>query len=92
LLVHGTETPEQPADLLVAGQLADGLQQALAGMPEKRRAAVVMRLDAGLSYEEIARALSTTSVSARVLVHLGTRQLSSYLSKAGLLERPAEVL
>jgi RNA polymerase sigma-70 factor (ECF subfamily) len=92
VLVGGAEAPEQPAELAVADQLAEGLQRALATLPEKRRAAVVMRLDGGLSYQEIARALATSTVSARVLVHLGTRQLSGFLSKAGLVEMPVEVL
>jgi DNA-directed RNA polymerase specialized sigma24 family protein len=48
-------------------------------MPKKRRAAVLLRLDAGMDYSEISEALGTSEGSARVLVHLALKEL-----KAGL--------
>lgn len=65
-------TPEQHVR---AHQAAQRVQDALAKLPEKRRRAAMLRLDAGLSYKEIAAALQTSAPSARVLVHLALKTL-----------------
>ena len=65
-------TPEQEAR---ARQLAERVQAALQKLPEKRRLAATMRLDAGLSYAEIAEAIGSTEGSARVLVHMALKAL-----------------
>ena len=64
---------------LEAGETAARIRQILAGMPKKRRAAALLRLDAGLSYAEIARALGTSEGSARVHVHLALKTLRQEL-------------
>ena len=48
-------------------------------MPEKRQRVVLLRLDAGLGYSEIASAVGTTEGSARVLVHHALRDLHEML-------------
>jgi len=55
------------------------VREVLAGLPKKRRAAAMLRLDAGLSYAEIALALKTSESSARVLVHLALETLRQRL-------------
>jgi DNA-directed RNA polymerase specialized sigma24 family protein len=48
-------------------------------MPDKRRQAALLRLDAGLSYKEIAAALDSSEGSARVLVHKALKELKDRL-------------
>ncbi len=71
----------EPAELLETERLAARIRSALAAMPTKRQQVVLLRLDAGLSYAEIAQALSTTESSARVLVHLGLRELKELVNR-----------
>ncbi len=75
--------PEQPADpeqQVRAAQTAERIQAALNALPEKRRRAVILRLDGGLSHSEIAVALDSTEGSVRVLVHMGLKQLKAALA------------
>ena len=78
-----SSTPEQPADPeqhVRAAQTAAVIAAALEKMPEKRREAVIMRLDGGLSHADIAATLGSTEGSVRVLVHLGLKQLKAALA------------
>jgi RNA polymerase sigma-70 factor (ECF subfamily) len=71
-----------PADELEAKDLAALLRRALFALPAKRRQVALLRLDAGLSYAEIAQALGTTEASARSLTHLALTALKDALSQA----------
>ncbi len=64
---------------LEAEETANRIRETLARLPEKRRAAALLRLDAGLSYAEIARALGISEGSARVHVHNALKALRSQL-------------
>lgn len=75
------DTPEEIAD---ARRLAEVVRDALAALPAKRREAVVMRLEAGLAYADIATTLGTSEESARVLVHLGVKRLEVLVAEAGV--------
>lgn len=70
-------TPEQ---FVAAEQARAALFTALERMPKKRREAVLLRLEGGLSYAEIADAMGSTEGSARVLVHLALKELKSVLA------------
>jgi RNA polymerase sigma-70 factor (ECF subfamily) len=70
---------DTPEEILRAAEGARRVQQALAAMQKKRRAAALLRLDGGLSYDEIATALDTSQGSARVLVHLALGELAERL-------------
>lgn len=74
--------PPGPEEQALGHALERRLRLALAQLSYKRRAAVLLRLDAGLSYRAIAQALRTSEGAARVLVHQGTRQLRAALSDA----------
>lgn len=74
------ESEPTPADELEAKDLANRLRLALLALPEKRRAVALLRLDAGLSYAEIAQALATTEASARSLAHLAITALRDALA------------
>jgi RNA polymerase sigma-70 factor (ECF subfamily) len=76
------EREPTPADQLEAKDLADRLRSALLALPEKRRAVALLRLDAGLSYGEIADVLSTSEASARSLTHLAISALREALKTA----------
>lgn len=76
------DAPERianPAELLSAERTAVRVREALAALPKKRRAVALLRLDAGMSYAEIAEALGTSEGSARVLVHLALKEIKEKL-------------
>ena len=77
-----------PEESMVGGQTAAMIRQTLLKMPGKRRDVVVMRLDAGLSYREIAQAKGMSEGSARVLVHMGLKQLKESMVRGA--ERTAK--
>lgn len=80
---EGAEAPQGlpgPVDLVRASQAAVRVRDALAKLPEKRRAVAMLRLDAELSYAEIAEAVGTTEGSARVLVHMALKELRGQLA------------
>ena len=60
---------------------------ALALLPEVDRAAVLMRADEGLPYEEIAAALGITVSAAKVKVHRARLKLAEMLEPAANKER-----
>jgi len=74
----GAAPPDAEAEAR-ASEDARRVASALAAMPEKRRRAAILRLDAGLSHAQIAEALGSTEGSARVLVHLALRELRELL-------------
>jgi RNA polymerase sigma-70 factor (ECF subfamily) len=56
--------------------------EALQALPEVDRSAVLMRADAGMPYEEIARALGITEAAAKVKVHRARLKLSAATGRA----------
>jgi RNA polymerase sigma-70 factor (ECF subfamily) len=82
------ERADNPEEALRGARAARRVRQALAAMPDKRREATLLRLDAGLSYQDIALALGSSEGSTRVLVHAALKELRSEL--ADLLEVPGE--
>jgi RNA polymerase sigma-70 factor (ECF subfamily) len=82
------DEPDDPEQKAVGAALARRVRQALAAMPDKRRQAALLRLDAGLSYREIATALDSSEGSARVLVHTALKELKERL--ADLMNGPSE--
>jgi len=67
---------EQRLEALQKAQTVHGI---LNDMPRKRREAAILRLDAGLSFAEIARTMGTSEGSTRVLVHLALKELREQL-------------
>jgi RNA polymerase sigma factor (sigma-70 family) len=66
-------------DHLAAQESRQRLERALAKLPRKRREAVILRLDAGLSHAEIADVLGSSEGSVRVLVHLALKELKQQM-------------
>ena len=79
--VDDTRREPEPAELVETERLARRLREALSALPPKRQRVVMLRLDAGLSYAEIASALSTSESSARVLVHLALKELKQLIDE-----------
>jgi RNA polymerase sigma-70 factor (ECF subfamily) len=57
------------------------LERALATLPERQRAAVLLRSEQGLDYEEIAGSLETTVSSVKSLLHRAREALLAALAK-----------
>ncbi len=72
-----TATPEELAQ---SASTHRRIRDALGAMPQKRRTAALLRLDAGLEYDEIAEAMGTSAGSARSLVHLALKDLREMLT------------
>lgn len=70
-----------PLQLTEAEQIAEDLRVAISQMPKKRRAVILLRIEGGLSYAEIARELGGTEDSIRVLAHLALKNLKSRLEQ-----------
>jgi RNA polymerase sigma-70 factor (ECF subfamily) len=74
--VHQESSPT-PLQISEATQSAATLRKSLEAMATKRRSVVLLRMDAGLSYKEIARELGGTEESNRVLAHLAFKELKN---------------
>ena len=71
-----------PEEEFACGQTARVVRNALLKMPRKRREVVMLRLDGGLSDRGIAQARAISEGSARVLVHMGIKQIKEAVEKA----------
>ncbi len=76
--------------ILEADETATRIREALSALPGKRRAAALLRLDAGLSYADISRALHMSEGSARVHVHLAVKALRQHLEDLLNQETPGQ--
>jgi RNA polymerase sigma-70 factor (ECF subfamily) len=62
--------PAPPADDQLAGaQAAEALERGLARLPERQRAALLLRTQQDLGYDEIAGVIGTSSASVKSLLH-----------------------
>ncbi len=77
LPVGASQSPDYHLSL---GETMASVRRALADLPPKQAAAVVMRHVQGLSYPEIAQALDCSQDSARANVYQGLRRLRRELS------------
>jgi RNA polymerase sigma-70 factor (ECF subfamily) len=68
---------EDPIGRLDNRKDLDGVLRALRGMPEGERAALLLRVDHELSYQDIASVLGTSVVAARVRVHRARLRLAT---------------
>jgi RNA polymerase sigma-70 factor, ECF subfamily len=68
-LAGGAASPEE---LLLASTLGRAVQELLAKLPEKQRAAFVLARLEGLAYDEVADVLETTVPAVKSLVHRAT--------------------
>jgi RNA polymerase sigma-70 factor (ECF subfamily) len=80
-----------PYERVARREALSSLQAALAGLPVKQQAAVVMRHVQGLDYTEISQALNCSEDSARANVYQALRRLRRELDAEGDLSVNLEV-
>src|SRR5262249_17052790 len=69
----------RPEEMAVRGDLAGAVREAVRGLPEKERAALVLREYQQLSYEEISVALGASVGAVKMLLHRGRDRLRKRL-------------
>jgi RNA polymerase sigma-70 factor (ECF subfamily) len=67
------------ASVVVLNDEAARIRRVLEKLPEKQRMAVTLRVNQGLSYQEIGAVLDCTEGAARVNYHLGVKRLRELL-------------
>jgi len=72
-----------PPDQVEAAQLARAIEAALDTLRPDWRAAVVLRYQEGLSYEEVAEILAIPEGTVKTFVHRARKQLAERLTAAG---------
>lgn len=77
------DTNPSPHQQAVQNETLAAIREALAGLPPKQQAAVVMRHVQGLEYAEIAQALGCSDDSARANVYQAIRRLRRELAEDG---------
>jgi len=81
-----------PPDSLLHGELAQKIEQALAGLPENQRTAILLCRQDELSYEEIAEVLGCSLSATKSLIHRGREtlkeKLKPYLHTGEWQEKP----
>ena len=68
---------------LEAAELHGRLERALAKLPDRQRAALLLRSEQGLAYEEIAEALDASVSSVKSLIHRARESLIAELGEEG---------
>ncbi len=79
-LDYADPSPDAEADL-AGRRLAASLEQALGRLPERQRAALLLRSEQGLGYQEIAEVLETSVSSVKSLLHRARETLLSGLKE-----------
>ena len=79
----GDSAPAAPADPVETRALGEALESALAQLRPDHRAAVTLRYEEGLPFEDIGQVLGVPEVTARTYVHRARKQLAAQLAAAG---------
>ena len=79
---RGTRHPPEP-DPIERHELGHALEAALAELRPDQRAAIVMRYENGLSFDEIGTVLGVPEVTARSHVHRARKELARLLTASG---------
>lgn len=85
---HGDELPAAPAaaalpDPVEREALGQALEHALSRLRPEYRAAIVLRYEEGLSFDEIGQVIGAPEVTARSHVHRARKQLARWLAEEG---------
>ena len=80
-------TPPAP-DPVERRELGNALEAALAELRPDQRAAIVMRYESGLSFDEIGAVLGVPEVTARSHVHRARKELARLLTASGWAPSP----
>jgi RNA polymerase sigma-70 factor, ECF subfamily len=74
--------PRSP-DPVETQALARALEAAIAGLKPEHRAAIMLRYEEGLPFDEVAHVLNVPESTARSYVHRARKQLAEQLTEAG---------
>jgi RNA polymerase sigma-70 factor, ECF subfamily len=77
-----TATPPAP-DPVERRELGEALESALAQLRPDQRAAIILRYESGLSFDEIGTVLGVPDVTARSHVHRARKELARLLTASG---------
>ena len=69
---------------VAAHELAGRIEEALAGLPERQRSALLLRSERDMGYEEIAQVLGTSVSSVKSLLHRAREKLLVELEGVGM--------
>ncbi len=75
------KTGQAPQDLLEDKERHLFIQQAISNLPEKQRAALLLRIYHGFSYQEIGRQIKKTEKGVKSLIHRGRQNLKNTLQE-----------
>ncbi len=75
------KTGQAPQNLLEDKERHLLIQQAISNLPEKQRAALLLRTYHGFSYKEIGKQINKTEKSVKSLIHRGRQNLKSALEE-----------
>ncbi len=76
------EDPQPGVEERLDGKRAvSSIERALAGLPERQRAALLLRAEQGLGYAEIAEVLGASSASVKSLIHRARESLLARLDE-----------
>ena len=83
-----TDAPDEPStppapDPVERRELGNALEAALAELRPDQRAAIVLRYESGLSFDEIGTVLGVPEVTARSHVHRARKELARLLTAGG---------
>ena len=68
-----------PPELVLQSELVQKIEEALAGLPENQRTAILLFREDELSYEEIAKILGSSLSATKSLIHRGRETLKQKL-------------
>ncbi len=81
-VVERMPDPQPGAEQRLEGKwAAQAIEGALAGLPERQRAALLLRVEQGLGYAEIAEVLEASSASVKSLIHRARESLLAQLDE-----------
>ncbi len=76
-----SEGPEKlPQEMLEARERDNLIQKAISDLPEKQRAALLLRVSHGFSYQEIEKQMKCSQGSVKTLIHRARQHLKKKLS------------
>ncbi|MCU0598248.1 MAG: RNA polymerase sigma factor [Desulfobacterales bacterium] len=69
-----------PQDVIDAGERERMIQQAMSALPEKQRAALLLRVFNEFSYQQISRQMEISEANVKSLIHKGRQRLQELLA------------
>ena len=76
---------ERPPEIFLKSEAASAAVEAAAGLPEKQRVTVILRMFHEMSYEEIGKIAGCSEQTAKVNFHYGIENLRKKMKKNGIL-------